>query len=134
MRIAVTSQNFRTVTGHAGRARRFIVFEGESNTPPQELERLDLAPNMSMHDFDANASHPLDAMAVVITAGAGEGFVRRLAARGVRVVATDESEPHQAVEAFLAGRFRAATVGHPHSTVVEEVRVSLPSRKKPAGE
>ena len=27
MRIAVTSQNFRTVTGHAGKARRFLVFD-----------------------------------------------------------------------------------------------------------
>jgi hypothetical protein len=27
MRIAITSQNFRTVTGHAGRAGRFLVFE-----------------------------------------------------------------------------------------------------------
>jgi len=30
MRIAVTSQNFRTITGHAGRARRFPVFVGET--------------------------------------------------------------------------------------------------------
>jgi len=27
MRIGVTSQNFRTITGHAGKTRRFLVFE-----------------------------------------------------------------------------------------------------------
>ena len=131
MRIAVTSQNFRTVTGHAGRARRFIVFEGEAGTPPVEVERWDLEPNMAMHGFDEEASHPLDSVNVVITAGAGEGFVRRLAARGVRVVATDETEPSLAVEAFFAGRVRSATAGHHHGqSPVEAVKVFFNGRAK----
>ncbi len=131
MRIAVTSQNFRTVTGHAGRARRFIVFEGDGSEPPKEVERLDLAANMSMHDYDPEASHPLDGVNVVITGGAGEGFVRRMAARGVRVVGTDESTPHLAVEAFFAGRVRPATVVQPSSTV-EVVKVYFNGRTKAA--
>ena len=35
MRIAVASQNFRTVTGHAGKSRRFLVFDvAPVRTPP----------------------------------------------------------------------------------------------------
>ncbi|HAF44735.1 MAG TPA: nitrogen fixation protein [Gallionellaceae bacterium] len=117
MRIAVTSQNYRTVTGHAGRARRFIVFETEGQEPPREINRLDLDANMAIHGFDHTAGHPLDSMNVLITGGAGDGFVRHLAARGVLVVATDESDPILAVQAFLAGRMRSASDGcnHDHS-------------------
>jgi predicted Fe-Mo cluster-binding NifX family protein len=109
MRIAVTSQNFRTVTGHAGRARRFIVFEADGQAPPREVERLDLDANMTIHGYDHEAAHPLDSINVLITGGAGEGFIRHLAARGVQVVATDENVPELAVAAFLAGRVKSAS-------------------------
>jgi predicted Fe-Mo cluster-binding NifX family protein len=122
MRIAVTSQNYRTVTGHAGKARRFIVFEADGQTPPREIERLDLDANMAMHGYGHNAAHPLDSMQVLITGGAGEGFVRNLAARGVQVVATNETIPSLAVEAFLDGRIKSASAGcnHDHSDLDDD--------------
>jgi predicted Fe-Mo cluster-binding NifX family protein len=117
MRIAITSQNFRSVTGHAGRARRFIVFEADGHSPPREVERIDLDANMAMHGYEHAAAHPLDTMDVLITGGAGEGFVRNLAARGVRVVATPEEDPRLAVAAFFAGRVLSASelCNHDHS-------------------
>lgn len=117
MRIAVTSQNYRTVTGHAGRARRFIVFEADGQEPPREVERLDLDTDMAIHGYDHRAAHPLDSMNVLITGGAGAGFVQHLAARGVLVVATEESDPGVAVEAFIAGRVKSPSAGcnHDHS-------------------
>lgn len=122
MRIAVTSQNFRTVTGHAGRARRFIIFDVNANEAPREIERLDLDADMAMHGYGRNAAHPLDAMQVLITGGAGGGFVQNMAARGVMVVATPETDPLRAVEAFLAGRVLSAADGcnHDHSDLGEE--------------
>lgn len=122
MRIAITSQNFRTVTGHAGRARRFIVFEADGLSPPREIERIDLDIAMTMHGYDHRAAHPLDAMDVLITGGAGEGFVRNLAARGVQVVATPESDPVMAVEAYFAGRILSASeaCNHDHSDLEGE--------------
>jgi len=50
MKLAVTSQNFRTITGHAGKTRRFIIFAAEDNETAVEIDRLDLAKEMSMHD------------------------------------------------------------------------------------
>ena len=41
MKVAVTSQNFRTVTGHAGMARRFIVFDASAESGVAEVTRLD---------------------------------------------------------------------------------------------
>lgn len=122
MRIAITSQNFRTVTGHAGRARRFIVFEADGRAAPREVERLDLDADMAIHGFDHRARHPLDGMDVLITGGAGEGFVRNLAARGVQVVATPETDPLAAVQAFFAGRIMSASeaCNHDHSDLGED--------------
>jgi len=122
MRIAITSQNFRTVTGHAGRARRFIVFEADGSASPREVERIDLDADMAMHGYDHLAAHPLDTMNVLITGGAGEGFVRNLAARGVQVVATPESDPQLAVAAYFAGRILSASeaCNHDHSDLEGE--------------
>lgn len=102
MKIAITSQNFRTVTGHAGKTRRFLVYEADPGSPPVEIERLDLPREMSIHEF-AGGPHPLDAVDVLITASAGSGFIRNLAQRGVQVVITSETEPAQAITDFLVG-------------------------------
>jgi predicted Fe-Mo cluster-binding NifX family protein len=101
MKIAVTSQNFRTITGHAGNTRRFLVFDEDGN----ELERLDLPKAMSMHEWRGGDDdpHPLDAVAVVITASCGVHFPERLARRGIRVEQTAETDPVKAVRDYLQG-------------------------------
>lgn len=104
MRIAVTSQNFRTVTGHAGKTRRFLVFEVQGDAPPQEVERLDLPREMSFHEFHGDGPHPVDGVDVVITAGCGAGFARRLGGRGIRVAVTPLEDPLAAVQAYADGK------------------------------
>jgi len=39
MKVAVSSQNFRTVTAHAGKCRRFIVYELQPSGVPAEVAR-----------------------------------------------------------------------------------------------
>lgn len=112
MKIGVTSQNFRTITGHAGKTRRFLVYESQE-TEIREIERLDLPKEMSMHEFRGD-QHPLDALDVLITGGCGQGFVRRMAAKGVRVVATGETDPLRAVTGFVAGDDLPPAVPHEH--------------------
>lgn len=107
MHIAISSQNFRQVTGHAGRARRFLVFKVGGADAIDLVDRLDLPKEFALHGFDDRQPHPLDGMDVLITGGAGEGFKRRLAARGVRVIATGEADPETAVKDFLAGTVKA---------------------------
>ncbi len=102
MRIAVTSQNFRTVTGHAGKSRRFLVFEGDPGHDPVEVDRLDLPKELSMHEYQGIGDHPLFAMDILITGGCGEGFRRKMAARGVAVAVTAETDPTAAVTQMLA--------------------------------
>lgn len=102
MRIAVASQNFRTVTPHAGRTRRFLVYEAAPETEPVETERLDLAREFAMHDWHGVGEHPLDKVDVVIAASCGAGFARRMAARGTVAVSTEKSDPVEAIKEYLA--------------------------------
>ncbi len=120
MKIAVASQNFRTVTPHAGRTRRFLVYAAGSDGVIAEVQRLDLPKELAMHDFHGQGAHPLDAMDLLIVGSCGEGFVRRLSERGVRVVTTDETDPITAVRAVVdtADESRAASpcgCGHAHA-------------------
>ncbi len=102
MKIAVTSQNFRTVTGHAGRARRFLVYDVPPNGEPVLADRLDLPKDMAMHDFHGDGPHPLDGADVVLSEGFGDGFAQRMAKRGIAVATTAETDPLAAVKAYIA--------------------------------
>lgn len=100
MKIVVTSQNFRTITGHAGKGRRFLVF----NEQGEEVERIDLPKEMSFHAWHGSGEHPLDQVDAMITAGCGGGFVQRMASRGIRLAITEMQAPREAVLAFVEGR------------------------------
>ena len=102
MKIAVTSQNFRTVTNHAGRARRFLVYAVEAGNSPVEIDRFKLAKEMSMHEMGgSDAAHPLDDVDVVISASFGPGFARKMATRSIIASLSEESDPVRAVEDYL---------------------------------
>jgi len=116
MKIAVTSQNFKSVTGHAGKSRRFIVFNVGSPCDSPEVVWLDLPLDMSIHEFSGGA-HPLDDVDVILTASAGQGFVAKLAKRGVQVITCGESDPRDAVRDFLKGAVKPA---NPHASLEQE--------------
>ena len=110
MNIAITSQNFRTITGHAGKTRRFIIYHCTTDGKIEEIERLDLPKEMSMHAYHGE-DHPIQIADVLITGGCGEGFIRRLAQWDIQVIATSETDPLQAINTYLSGKpLPAATV------------------------
>jgi predicted Fe-Mo cluster-binding NifX family protein len=102
MKIAVTSQNRRDITEHAGRCRNFWVFEVDGL---QIVNRslLELPKDASFHDAPAHAPHPLDGVDVLISGGMGEGLKARLARRGIEALVTTERQPERAAQAWLAG-------------------------------
>lgn len=116
MRIAVTSQNRRSVTEHAGVCRRFWIYDtnGDQVTGRQLLE---LSKDQSLHATTPHASHPLDGVAVLITGGMGAGLARRLAQRGIEGIVTKESDPDTAAAAYVKGtleREMSMCSGHRH--------------------
>ncbi|MCF7989239.1 MAG: nitrogen fixation protein [Thiohalocapsa sp.] len=115
MRVAVTSQNFRSITGHAGKSRRFVIFEWQEGSKPAEIERLDLPKDMSLHEYHGE-DHPLYRLSLdaIITGGAGEHFVQRMARQGIAVLATGETDIAAAVDAVAAGRPLPPAAPHEH--------------------
>jgi len=67
------------------------------------LEPLDLPKTMAIHGY-RGGNHPVDSADVLITAGCGEGFRRRMSAKGIRVLVTSESDPQAAVHAVAMGK------------------------------
>jgi predicted Fe-Mo cluster-binding NifX family protein len=114
MKIGITSQNFRTITGHAGKTRRFLVFGQDEAGKPVEIERLDLPKEMSLHDYHAD-DHPIFAVDVLITGGSGQGFIQRLAAHGVQVIATSETDPYTAADKVFSGETLPPALPHDHA-------------------
>jgi len=112
MKFGVSSQNFRTITGHAGKARRFFVFEAKEDGI-HELERIDLPKEMALHGYAGN-DHPLFSLDVLVTGGCGGGFINRMASHNVQVIPTSETDPKTAVETLLAGEALPPPAPHEH--------------------
>ena len=113
MRIAVTSQNFRTITGHAGKSRRFLILEADGVTAPVEIDRLDLPMELSLHDYQGD-DHPLFELKLdaIVTQGAGQGFIQSLSRHGIQVHITSATDPFDAINSIAKGR--PLPVAEPH--------------------
>jgi len=47
--------------------------------------------------------HPLDDIDILITAGMGQGLIRRLASKGIQGEITQEEDPEKAITHYLTG-------------------------------
>ena len=113
MKIAVTSQNRKTVTGHAGKCRKFWIYHTE-NAEIVDRRLLELPIEQSFHESDAAAPHPLDEVNVLISGGMGNGLQSRLKQRGILAVSTAETDPGQAVMSWLNGTLEELPPGLHH--------------------
>mgnify|MGYP001627642209 FL=1 len=113
MKIAVTSQNRKTVTGHAGKCRQFWVYD-TAGAEILDKTLLELPLEQSFH-ASHGVSHPLDHVNVLISGGMGMGLQQRLKHKGILAVVTTETDPDQAVKAWLNGTLaEVPPEGHGH--------------------
>jgi predicted Fe-Mo cluster-binding NifX family protein len=114
MKIAVTSQNRKTITEHAGRCRKFFVFNIENNKIINK-ELIELPKEQSFHESSPHAPHVLDDIDVLIAGDMGQGLITRLARKGIEAIVTKETDPEQAVTLYLSGTLpRELPQGHRH--------------------
>lgn len=113
MKIAVTSQNRKNVTEHAGRCRKFWIYTIDNNAIVDK-ELLELPKEKSFHETSQHAPHPLDDIDVLISGGMGQGLMARLERRGVTGLITSEDDPQMAVSLYLSGTLKSDTP-RPHS-------------------
>lgn len=114
MKIAVASQNRRTITAHAGRCRRFWIYEVEGGEVHHK-SLLELPTEHSLHASDRNAPHPLDGISVLISGGMGTGLKNRLGQKSILALVTAESDPDRAVSAWVNGTLPELPPLAPHA-------------------
>jgi predicted Fe-Mo cluster-binding NifX family protein len=100
MKIAVSSQNRRTVTSHPGRCRRFWVYEVEGGEI-QGKELKEIPREETLYENRPEVPEFIRDYDVLLVPSMGEGLPDRLARYGVRALITEEEDPDAAVEAFL---------------------------------
>ncbi|EAZ91583.1 NifB/NifX family molybdenum-iron cluster-binding protein [Crocosphaera chwakensis] len=105
MKFALVSDDFQTITGKTGRARKFLVYEATKEVEPTLLEKLEVPETQpTFHDLheDDITPHPLD-HSILITGEAGVGLKERLSRRGITVYITSETEPLAAIQGVIKG-------------------------------
>jgi len=100
MKIAITSQNRRQLTAHAGKCSHFYVYDTDANSPPASIV---LSPSESLHNWSGQAPHPLKHIDVLISGSIGTGVAQKLAQLGIRTLVTSERDPARVLEQFLDG-------------------------------
>lgn len=100
MRIAIASQNRRAVTGHAGRCRRFWVFDVR-NGKVERRELLELDKSNTLHASAPGIPAPLQGLDVLVAASICDKLSSRLARHGLRAVSTNHSNPEDALHSLI---------------------------------
>lgn len=103
MRIAVAvSGDFDKVAGHAGRARRWLIYDVAADGSYDPPERIETSSDEVFHYHEDGKQHFLDTVDALLAQSAGEGFLNRMRSRGVDAVMTGETDPARAVADYLA--------------------------------
>jgi len=102
MKIAVTSQNKREITQHAGMCRKFWIYEINEGLVSQKT-LLELPVEQSFHESPPHEPHPLDDIQVLIAGDMGINLIQRLEKKGIEAIITSNKDPDQAVTAYLDG-------------------------------
>ncbi|MFY9327030.1 MAG: hypothetical protein WAO76_03260 [Georgfuchsia sp.] len=110
MKIAIaTKDNWSKVSGHAGKTSDWLVFDCQPSQPIPAPRRIQLSKEQLPHYFQDDGPHPLDGVEIVVSASAGDGYIRRMKKRGAVVLLTGESDPLIALQKVLAGEALADT-------------------------
>jgi predicted Fe-Mo cluster-binding NifX family protein len=94
--IAVASQNARTVTPHAGKTRRFLLFTADADGTVAPAGRYELPKAMTLHGWPRARPHPLFCVDVVVVGSAGANFRQKLAEAGVRTLVVEGAPVQEA--------------------------------------
>lgn len=100
LRVAICSQNRKTITEHAGKCRKFWIYDIRQGTILGKT-LLELPLEQALHSAAADQAHPLDDVHILIAASMGSGLQQRLQRRGIQGIVTTETDPDQAITDLL---------------------------------
>jgi len=110
MRIAVTSQNRKSITSHAGKCRKFWIYD-IVNGEIAGRDLLELPIEQSLHASHGAGEHPLNSVDVLIAGSMGNGLFNRLKAQGIQPMITLEQDPDLSVAKLLLGNLQQCPAG-----------------------
>jgi predicted Fe-Mo cluster-binding NifX family protein len=117
-KIAISSQNKRTITGHAGKCHHFYIYTIDENGN-FEKESLTLEKGNALHDSfhgDGNPKNPIFEMDIFLTESIGQGAIQKLTGYGVRTHIIKETDPDTAIKKLIEGTLQAyASTPHEHN-------------------
>lgn len=106
MKIAVATRDWVAVSGHAGKAETWLLYDladHRAGAPLPQPARVTLTADQVFHYFKDDGPHPLDGVEIIVAASAGDGFLRHMKTRGTDVLLTGETDPAAALARILAG-------------------------------
>jgi predicted Fe-Mo cluster-binding NifX family protein len=106
MKIAVPTQDWTTISGHAGKARNWLLYDladQRAGAPLPMPARVELSQEQLPHYFKDAGPHPLDGVELVLAGSAGDGFICHMKKRGAEVVLTGETDPATALALLSNG-------------------------------
>lgn len=126
MKIAVVSNDEKTIFSHFGMSKGFVIFEVEG----QEIKGRDYRPNTftnhaeygghqgESHHGEGHGSHrhgeiinALSDCQVVISGGMGGGMYNNLVEAGIKTYITGETDVEKAVKLYLEGKLQNDSEG-----------------------
>lgn len=103
MKIAIATDDFEKVSGHAGQATRWLLYDCHPGAGLGVARQVMLDKPQVFHHWNDSGPHPLDGVEVIVARSAGDGFLRRMQKRGVDVLLTSEPLADAALLRVLAG-------------------------------
>ena len=108
--VAVTFQNKKTVSSHAGKCRTYLIYTIH-NSMVESKKLLELTIKETLHSFFHNENstkrHILFESDILLTKGIGNGAIEKLAKNGVACYKIEESDPDIAIEKLINGTLEA---------------------------
>ena len=117
--VAVTSQNKKTVTKHAGECRNYLIYTIKNDIVSKkrilELQDNEILKYTFHEDKSSNPKNLIYDVDILLTGSIGQVGINRLANQNVTAYVINEKDPDIAIEKLIKGTLEAfAPVSHDH--------------------
>jgi predicted Fe-Mo cluster-binding NifX family protein len=118
MKIAVTYQNGRTISGHAGRTNRFLIYTIEDQKVIDKKE-VNMDKEQTFHNIfhdgiEPIPEHPLLYINAINAGNMGSGFFNKMRMKNIDAINTAERDPDEAIEKLLVGKLEVKPLEEHH--------------------
>lgn len=118
MKIAVTYQNGKTISGHAGRTNHFLIYTIEDqkviDKQDLELDKEQTFHNIFHNGLEPVPEHPLLNVVAIIAGNMGPGFFQKMKMNNIDALNSDERDPNVAIEKLLEGKLEMMPLDENH--------------------